>query len=259
MIIDPKTQYELRSRFNPEGSDLRKIQMRLLEMLKYLDKMCRDNNIKYWLSSGTCLGAVRHGGFIPWDDDVDIEMCAKDFRKLRQLITTQSTSAYQWQDIETDSSYFLPFAKLRDRNSYIDEIGNTHEYDYNGLFIDIFVITPSNSVRWREFTTRIYSTLINKRFLSFSLKKSVRNRLIPFMELFQKIHSKGIYRHISGTYFYKERYYEDFKNISYVKFEDMLLPIPSNFHHYLTKIYSNYEEIPDLMTIQPHLSNVKFL
>ena len=65
---------ELRQRYNPEGSLLRRHQLRMLEILKEIDRICQKHRIDYWLSSGTLLGAVRHGGFIPWDDDLDIEM-----------------------------------------------------------------------------------------------------------------------------------------------------------------------------------------
>ncbi|MDE6121888.1 MAG: LicD family protein, partial [Duncaniella dubosii] len=67
-MIDPLIQQELRSRFNPDGSPLRSHQLLMLDMLKKIDRICAENNIKYWLSSGTCIGALRHGGFIPWDD-----------------------------------------------------------------------------------------------------------------------------------------------------------------------------------------------
>ena len=71
-------QQELRARFNPDGSLLRRHQLRMLEMLTYIDGVCVQHDIPYWLSSGTLLGAVRHGGFIPWDDDVDIELLRRD-------------------------------------------------------------------------------------------------------------------------------------------------------------------------------------
>ena len=77
-MIDATIQQQLRERFNPEGSMLRKQQQRMLEILLHIDEVCTEHNIKYWLSSGTLLGAVRHGGFIPWDDDLDIEMLKED-------------------------------------------------------------------------------------------------------------------------------------------------------------------------------------
>lgn len=84
-MIDSQTNIKLIERFSPKGSLLDKHHQRLLEILIYFDKICRENNIRYWLSSGTALGAVRHGGFIPWDDDADVEMLREDFEKLKAI------------------------------------------------------------------------------------------------------------------------------------------------------------------------------
>ena len=73
-MIDSKIQNKLREKYNPDGSLLRQHQLRMLKMLSYFDKICQEHNIHYWLSSGNCIGVVRHGGFIPWDDDIDVEM-----------------------------------------------------------------------------------------------------------------------------------------------------------------------------------------
>ena len=116
-MIDKKLQAELRAKFNPDGSDLRKLQLRMLDMLKYIDKICRENNITYWLSSGTCLGAVRHEGFIPWDDDIDIEMLEKDYHKFSTIMTSTSISQYIFQTHNNDPAYIYTFGKIRDLNS----------------------------------------------------------------------------------------------------------------------------------------------
>lgn len=73
-MLDKATQEQLRVKYNPDGSLLRNAQLRMLEILIDFDRVCRKHDIKYWLSSGTLLGAVRHGGFIPWDDDLDVDL-----------------------------------------------------------------------------------------------------------------------------------------------------------------------------------------
>ncbi len=79
-------QEELRARFNPEGSPLRRQQMVMLEMLKELDRICRKHKIPYFLYWGTLLGAIRHDGFIPWDDDMDSGMMREDYNKLVDVL-----------------------------------------------------------------------------------------------------------------------------------------------------------------------------
>ena len=87
MATEKIDQAALRQRFNPDGSLLRRQQMRMLELLIEVDRICKKHNIKYWLGSGTLIGAARHKGFIPWDDDLDIEMLwdvLRWFRKRRK-------------------------------------------------------------------------------------------------------------------------------------------------------------------------------
>ena len=79
---------QLKAKYNPEGSTLRKAQLRMAEMLKYIDKICHEHSITYWMDFGTLLGAVRHGGFIPWDDDTDICMPIEDYERFKRLLIT---------------------------------------------------------------------------------------------------------------------------------------------------------------------------
>lgn len=89
---------ELKEEYNPEGSLLRKAQLRMLDMLLYIDKICKDNGILYRLDGGNVLGAVRHGGFIPWDDDVDIVLDVKNFKKLCRYLEKHPHPHYKIQN-----------------------------------------------------------------------------------------------------------------------------------------------------------------
>ena len=77
-MISQSVHNALRDKYSPYGSPLRRQQMRMLEILLEIDRICKRHGIQYWLSSGTLIGAARHGGFIPWDDDLDIEMMRED-------------------------------------------------------------------------------------------------------------------------------------------------------------------------------------
>ena len=89
----------LRQRFNPDGSLLRRQQMRMLEILLEVDKICKKHNIRYWLSSGTLIGAMRHDGFIPWDDDLDIEMMRSDYLRLMKVLPAELP---EWLTLQND-------------------------------------------------------------------------------------------------------------------------------------------------------------
>ena len=116
---------ELRKRFNPDGSILRRQQMRMLELLEAVDKVCKKHNIPYWLSSGTLIGAARHQGFIPWDDDLDIEMLREDYLRLLKVLPQELPDNFALQTHETDHNYIFIYGKLRDKDSYLDEVNYT--------------------------------------------------------------------------------------------------------------------------------------
>ena len=97
--MDEIQHRQLREHFNPEGSDLRRLQKRQVEMLKYLDDICQANDIKYWLAAGNLLGCVRHfGEFIPWDDDIDIELEKKEYDRLVTVLKQQRHPDFEVQD-----------------------------------------------------------------------------------------------------------------------------------------------------------------
>jgi lipopolysaccharide cholinephosphotransferase len=122
----------------PQGdTDLRSCQLVMLRILKVFDKVCREAGLRYWLDSGTLLGAVRHGGFIPWDDDVDVKMPIDDYRRFLEIAPEALPYDIFLQTKETDPAHPVSWAKLRDRFSFMDDPGGPFEYS-QGIPIDIF-------------------------------------------------------------------------------------------------------------------------
>jgi lipopolysaccharide cholinephosphotransferase len=117
---------------------------RQLELLASFDAYCRRHGLRYWLDGGTLLGAVRHGGFIPWDDDVDVSMPVSDYRRLIKLsVTDPIDERHALQARETDEHYLRPFARLRDRHStVVDQYYCPAHPSHVGIFIDIFPMVP---------------------------------------------------------------------------------------------------------------------
>ena len=108
-----------------------------LKTLLYLDSFCKKHDIKYFVCAGTLLGAVRHGGFIPWDDDVDVAMLRSDYEKFKSVFT-DNEGKYYLLDPEKNPLYLYPFLKLCDRSTLIEERITRHSGVVMGVNIDIF-------------------------------------------------------------------------------------------------------------------------
>jgi lipopolysaccharide cholinephosphotransferase len=91
---------------------VRDVQIKILEIMKYIDKLCRENGIVYYIMGGTALGAVRHGGFIPWDDDLDIFMTPEQYMKFKTVFEEQYSDTFILQEWKTTPDY-LEYAKVR--------------------------------------------------------------------------------------------------------------------------------------------------
>lgn len=267
-MIEIKKQEQLRQKYNPDGSPLRQHQLKLLEMLKYFDKVCTENGIRYWLSSGTCLGAVRHGGFIPWDDDMDVEMMREDFLKLEKVF--MENDDYVIQTWKNDPYYTMSFAKLRDKNSLVYDT----LYKYSGRFIDIFAI---------EYTARpisFFTAYLHKFFgghlcdalkktnghnplfrilfiflsLFFFLLKYCYFFSVPFFRLLGKFSKHKELRHQYGVWFIDNvRVIEDIFPLKRINFEGCMLPVPFSTDNYLRRIYGDYMELPNEDAIRASL------
>ena len=122
------------------NDELRKLQLVILEMMVEVDRLCRAHDIAYSLIGGSLLGAVRHGGFIPWDDDADIGMTRAEYERFRAVCSAElDHERFFFQDHTTDPHYRWGYGKLRRKNSEFLREGQAHMKMQTGIFLDIFV------------------------------------------------------------------------------------------------------------------------
>lgn len=249
--------------------DIRPLQMVCLEILKEIDRVCEKHKILYWLEGGSMLGAVRHHGFIPWDDDLDIAMFRDDYNRFLKVAPQELKSDYFLQTEETDPDYPLFFAKVRKNNTFLDEKQLSQFQIHRGIFVDIFPVdrmpmTDSQIKRHRIYLWllfRLYfqtgkrvlpvSSVLSKPEISFFLR-NVRLNKIKLRNYINKIYTKynlrERYRYTSSwtmsqkmSWLYKKEWHDSFME---VKFEDMTVKIPGGYHELLTHAYGDYRTPP---------------
>ena len=245
-MIDEKLQAQLRAKYNPDGSLLRLGQLRMLEILKCVDKICRKHNIPYWLSSGTLLGAIRHKGFIPWDDDLDIEMLREDYIKLLPILRRELPSNYILQDDKTEQFYPHLFVKVRDTQSELIE-PSKFSFKHKGVFIDIFPLEKSFYPLY-FISSKLYNNLCfrfshKKIFFKFNLT-ILQQIIFPIFRFISNYNKTTTLRHTFGMNYLKERKIDEIFPLIELPFEDSTFFVPQNYNTYLSRMFGDYMEIP---------------
>ncbi len=118
--------------------EFRRMQLLELDMLVDFDRVCKQHNIKYTILAGTMLGAVRHGGFIPWDDDADIGMLREEYEKFKKVTADLNPEICYFQDHTTDPNYRWAYGKLRRTGTEYVRVGQEHLKCKTGIFVDVF-------------------------------------------------------------------------------------------------------------------------
>ena len=120
-----------------EDTNIKAMQACQLRILVDFQKVCEKNNIRFYLAFGTCLGAIRHQGFIPWDDDIDVFMRVEDIKKLIKL-QDQFPSNLYLQTHEKEPEFGLPIVRVRDSNTTLIEADHANRDINHGVYIDIY-------------------------------------------------------------------------------------------------------------------------
>ena len=240
-----------------------------LEMLEKFIAVCEKNDLQYFLDGGTLLGAVRHKGFIPWDDDIDVIMPRKDYDRLWEIAGSEFQAPYFLQTTLSENGFFRTHAQLRNSNTtgFIDIDKNK---DVNkGIFMDIFVLDhiPNGVLSKRIFK---YEILIKKKILAYQYDRTYEKlsrkgkifyklvhaffKVYPFKK-FYSMFNKTLAKYqnkqtaLAGDITLKWRSnvqwpYEWYEGYTYLTFEGMPVRVPLFYKEILTRQYGNYMMMP---------------
>lgn len=241
-------------KYNPEGSALREHQLRLLGLLTEFDRLCSENGIVWWLDGGTLLGAVRHGGFIPWDDDLDVCILWKDVPKIRRILSEKAQPPYAFKDRRGTPGYTRLWPRFVDESCRIlrrDPV--TGEPVDDELWVDTFIVRPG-SPRLKKLLDPLYGRCvrrINGRIRDGALKRAGAYLLFPvallgvgIVDLGGKLFHRNSLMHDFGVPFYNIRTPQEVFPLRNISFEGRKFPAPADPDKYLRRIYGDYMKLP---------------
>lgn len=246
-------------------TELRKLQLIELNLLKNFDKLCKKHNLTYWIAYGTVLGAVRHGGFIPWDDDIDVCMPMKDYKKFLTIAEKELPEYILLCYKRKGSKYNKLFAKLMDkRTTFVEKYASLCDGEFYGVYLDIFPY-----IKYPAISEKLTSWFTEKMMLLNWRKNQYQRITIPriFFWLFVSVSLaclKFIWNILSlkcGEYmelipedngYFKRVKCDDIFPLKPIHFEDADYPAPNNTDAYLKTFYNDYMTLPPEEKRQPH-------
>lgn len=245
-------------------TDIKHLQKVILMIIKDIELLCSKHDIQYYLLGGSAIGAIRHKGFIPWDDDLDIIMDNSNYSRFLDICRQElDRDKYSLQIGLED--WPLYFSKIRLKGTCMNEIeGYVPPDDCLGIYVDIFKMDNVSSNRlsslWQYFCAKYFLCyqLSQRSYRSASFKKRLmmaftlplrcsflRKALRCQVEMYNNEPTDFL-----GFFYGRTRYKSGvirkslFGTPQYVPFEDTFLPVPEHYHEYLTQVFGNYMELP---------------
>ena len=289
-MISSKTLYsKYFAEYKLDANTLQKLQNTLLEILVDVKKVCDKHNIDYMLSGGTLLGAIRHNGFIPWDDDIDIMMCRTEYERFVPLFRNTFSDKYMLVEPLETEYYVSKAPKIFLKNSEYIEIANAGIPEYGMVFLDLFIIENMAPVGiQRQIVSKIYdfaykasslcvdykfpSPIIeNKAETNYEIRKyySFRKRfgwlftlfggMTFYLRIIEKIARK--YNHtgwlgVPSAISYNREIFEEsvFLEVCEHEFCGYNMKIPKHYDLYLQNLYGDYMKIPPVEKREMHVA-----
>lgn len=243
----------------------------LLQLLREFIKICNNNDIKYSLIGGSLIGVIRHGGMIPWDDDIDIILREEEFEKLEKVIKNYKNDRYKFVNYESSEDNYYPFYKFIDSDTVLEE-EKIKNFEDNGVFLDIFryIHVPDNLIKRKIFFSKIKTV---RKFLISSItkkesrrkEKNIFKRLLFFysdmigskkiVKKYAKL-EKNSNKYINSKYIMCEwptykfeneiMNIEDYSGYISKKFDEVDVNIFDNYDKILSTTFGNYMKLPPL-------------
>ncbi len=265
--------------------EIRLIQKIQLDILKEVDRICRSKNIRYGIDGGTLLGAVRNGGFIPWDPDIDVIMLREEYEKFFEAASKDmNRKKYFLQEERTDEEYRWGFTKIRRLGTEFVRCGQEHLKMRNGIFIDILIMdnVPDNFIQRKIYEIFCWECrfimwsevgkYVEPRFVKKQLYK-LANR-IPMTWVFRRLkkvrdkwnaRNTELVRYMTCRYTYNKKlegldrkFFEKYRSYN---FEDGTFPGVYEYDEYLRTLYGDYMTLPPVEKRVSHMpiSHIKLI
>lgn len=245
------------------------LQIKMLEMMSWYHELCEKNNLRYYVVGGTALGAIRHKGFIPWDDDIDVGMPRADYEKFQELVRTADIGTRYKVEFPSEKKDFVyPYGKVYDTSTTLIE--HTRYKTKRGIFIDVFPLDglgndKDEAISNFEAIDRKYNLLATEvcalrkergwyKNLAIIIARCIPPFILSARKLIRQIEElskknsfdESVYAaNAVGNWHKKEIMRREwFGKPTLYDFETIKVYGPENYHEYLTQLYGDYMKLP---------------
>ena len=257
--------------------DLNTVQHRLLNIAFIVDELCTKHGIPFYMIAGTMLGAVRHKGFIPWDDDMDFAVPYQYYAELISILKKELPDEFRCLTYDNSETYKIPWIKVEDvKTKVIDNSLYIDEDKMPGLTIDIFPLVSCRKDECNDIVQKIQRWIRVKRYVyakSHDTNSRIKNLAKGIVSVVFPISPISICSRVmqltdsipSGDHYiipmdpnYSNRYFprQWFEPLTKYKFENYYFLGVENYDNYLRKLYNNYMKLPPLEKQRIHCDNV---